>query len=178
MNYQGPQKAEFLYLYTPVQPKLFSFILAIVHNRNDAEDLLQETSVLLWDKYEKYNKEMNFNAWATGIARNKVLEYLRRNRKTKMVFGDCFYEEMSSLAEQSSDDVSNRIEALDSCVKKLNSSDRKLLNLRFYHNKVVREISQQTGRPANSIYNSLARIILLLRDCVSRQLRPGVIYEG
>jgi RNA polymerase sigma-70 factor (ECF subfamily) len=177
VDINNPDKAEFLRLYTPIQPKLFSFILAMIHNRKDAEELFQETSVILWDKYDKFNGEMIFDTWAIGIARNKVLEYLRQNKKQKKMLSDKFYLEISGLAEKSLDDVHCRIEALKSCVEKLNLTDRRLLSMHYYQNKSVRDISQEIGRSTNSLYKSFVRIIVLLRGCIHRQLEHGVIHE-
>jgi RNA polymerase sigma-70 factor (ECF subfamily) len=163
-------KAEFLRLYTAIQPKLYSYILAVVHNRSDAEDLFQEASVVMWDKYEMYDREQAFGAWAIGIAKNKVFEYLRNNKKTKVVLSDQFYCDISELAEKTTDDVKARIEALNDCMGQLREKDRKLMSLRFYSKKTVRDISQLLERSTNSLYKSYTRIICLLQECVSRKL--------
>jgi len=54
MNTNGSEHARFLRLYAGIQNKLFAFILSVVHNRNDAEELFQETSVILWERFDTY----------------------------------------------------------------------------------------------------------------------------
>ena len=169
------KNAQFLRLYTSIQPKLFSFLLAVVHSRAEAEELFQDTAVVLWEKYDKYDPKSDFGAWAIGIARNKVFEYLRKNKKTKKVFNTMFYDQISDLATNSSDDISDRITMLKSCVNKLSPSDKVLLTSRYNEKKSVRQLSQLTGRPTNSLYKSLARIIILLRQCITRQMRNRAI---
>ncbi|MBL7215512.1 MAG: hypothetical protein ISS71_07515 [Phycisphaerae bacterium] len=62
-----------------IQAKLYLFILGAVYNRSDADELFQETAVVLWGRFDKYREDSCFCAWAISIAKNKVLEYLRKN---------------------------------------------------------------------------------------------------
>ena len=160
----------FLRFYSGIQIKLYAFILAIVHNQNDAEDLLQETSVVLWNKFDDFEEGKNFSAWAIGIAKNKILEYLRENKRTKMVFTDGFYRNISDMAGDSTDDVQDRINAVEKCLKKLSNADRKLLSMRYKKNVPINQISKLMGRPSGGVYKTFSRIILVLRNCVTQSL--------
>ena len=53
------------------------YIYALVHNMNDAEDIYQQTSVILWRKFEEYEAESDFFRWASIIARYEVLNFFR-----------------------------------------------------------------------------------------------------
>ena len=58
------------------QSRIYAYILMLVHNHNDAEDLLQETASILWEKFDEYIPEKSFAAWAVGIARNKIYNFI------------------------------------------------------------------------------------------------------
>lgn len=170
MNTNGTEHARFLRLYTGIQNKLFAFILAVVHNRNDAEELFQETSVILWERFDTYQEEKPFSAWALGIARNKVLEYLRANKRSRKLFSDSVYEQIIRVSEGGTDDIPQRVSALKSCLKSLKDADQKLISFRFHENIPVKLLSQHTGRSADSLYKSLSRILHSLKLCIERKL--------
>jgi len=164
------KSSKFFSLYTNVQGRLFSYIMIMVHNRTVADDLLQETAAIMWENFDRFQEGTNFNAWAICIARNKTLEFLRDNKKTKKLFHDAFYEKLSEIAEASTNDFSRRVKALEDCIKKLSNVDQKLLRLRYKHNVSIKEISLKTGSPHSTLYYSISRIYGLLRICISRSL--------
>ncbi|MEJ5261020.1 MAG: sigma-70 family RNA polymerase sigma factor [Anaerohalosphaeraceae bacterium] len=170
MNSNSSQHARFLRLYAGIQTKLFAFILSVVHNRNDAEELFQETSVILWERFETYDSDKSFASWALGIARNKVLEYLRANKRSRKLFSDSVYEQILRIAESGEDDISQRVSALKTCLQTLKEMDRKLISFRFHENIPVKLLSQHTGRSADSLYKSLSRIFHFLKLCIERKL--------
>ena len=173
MNNDKTKNARFIRLYTSTQSKLYSYILAVVHNRSDADELLQETSVILWDKFDSYKDDYSFSAWAIGIAKNKIFEYLRENKKTKKIFSDVVYEQFAKVAEISTDDTLERMDVVKECINKLGSSDHNLMTYKYYNNNSVHQISQLTGRSTNSLYKSFTRIIVQLRRCVSHNMQVG-----
>lgn len=173
MNSNSSQHARFLRLYTGIQTKLFAFILSVVHNRNDAEELFQETSVILWERFETYESDKPFAPWALGIARNKVLEYLRANKRSRKLFSDSVYGQILQIAEGGEDDISQRVSALKTCLQSLKDVDRKLISFRFHENIPVKLLSQHTGRSADSLYKSLSRILHFLKLCIDRKLAGG-----
>ena len=170
MSSEPSQHARFLRMYTKVQPRVFAFILSVIHNRSDADELFQETNVILWERFDQYREETPFAAWAIGIARNKVLEYLRKNKQSRMLFADRFYEQIAEASANSEDDLTGRMSALKFCLEKLKSPDRKLLSLRFNRDYTVKMLSQLTGRSTDSLYKSMARIMHLLKGCIERKL--------
>ncbi len=166
MTLSGKQNADFLRLYHSVQGRIYSFILAVVHNRNDADEIFQETAVILWEQFDQFREGGSFGAWAIGIAKNKVMEYLRANKKLKMVFDDQFYHRISEIAQDRPVSGDGKIDTLNHCIGKLKENDRKLLTMRFRKNIAIKQIAVATGRSANSLYKTMTRILVLLRKCM------------
>ena len=160
----------FFKLYNSVSTRVLSYLVVMVHNVDDAEELLQETATVLWSKFDEYEQGTNFGAWAISIARLKTLEFFRERKKSRMVFDDTFYENVSDQAKKSSEDLSARTEALKNCLDKLGANQKKLLSLRFRKGLAIKKISQLTGRPLGSLYHSFSRVIIGLRNCVERRL--------
>jgi RNA polymerase sigma-70 factor (ECF subfamily) len=143
----------------------------MVHNEKDAEDLLQETATILWDKYEEFKEGTNFNSWAFVIARNRACLYLRKKKNGPFYFSDNLYEDIMTRSEEHLDASADRLDALKRCLKKLSEGDSMLLRLRYKSNIPTINISELLGRPVNSVYKSLSRIHTLLRQCIVRQLQ-------
>ena len=64
--------AQFLRLYTRHQHRILAYIYTLVPNRADAEDLLQDTAVLLWEKFAQFELGTDFIAWACRVAFLKI----------------------------------------------------------------------------------------------------------
>lgn len=169
------KKKQFFGLYNNVQVMLYCYLMALVHNQSDAEDLLQETAIVLWDKFDQFQEGTNFGAWAVKIAGNKARDFMRRNRNTKMFFHDEFYESVSLQAQTDSNDVIERFQALRFCLNKLPENSRKLLSMRYKKNISIKHISQLTGRSANGLYQSFSRLISSMRECMNKYIARQTI---
>ena len=141
-----------------------------VHNYTDAEDLLQETASILWEKFEEFDKSKSFAAWSIGIARNKALDLLKSKRSTRAFFKDGFYDDISKIEEVEHVNADQRFKALRDCVKKISIPNQELVHLRFEQGLTAKMISQKSGHSADAIYKRLSRVYSALQDCVSRTL--------
>ena len=164
------ESARFFRLYNGAQKRVYSYLLMLVHNHSDAEDLLQETASILWEQFHKFDKQRSFAAWAIGIARNKALDFLKSKRHSRPLFNDEFYDDISKLAESESENTDKRFKALRSCVKKLSTLDQNIINLRFEKGIPVKKLSQDSGYSVDAIYKRISRIYVVLRQCVNGTL--------
>ncbi|MBW1933643.1 MAG: sigma-70 family RNA polymerase sigma factor [Deltaproteobacteria bacterium] len=164
------KSALFFRLYNATQQRIFAYLLMMVHNHTDAEDLLQETASILWERFEQFDKSKSFAAWSVGIARNKALDFLKSKRCSRASFNDSFYNDISKIEELQSANADQRLEALRGCIKKLSLKNQNLLHLRFEKGLTVKKMSQSSGHSADAIYKRLSRIYSALRDCVRHTL--------
>ena len=165
-----PKSNLFFSLYDSVHLRLYSFLLLLVHNQSDAEDILQETASTMWQKFDEFEEGTNFGAWAVSIAHYKALEFMKKNKRSRMVFKEEYYDQISTHARQSNEDLGDRIQVMKQCLSKLSDKDKKLLVMRYKKNIPLKRISKMTGRSSSGICQSFSRIIALLRSCVSRRL--------
>ena len=68
------------------QPATNAFIRSAVFNPSDAEELLQDVAATVVELYDRYDQDRPFTPWVIGIARKKVLEYIRNRAKDRHVF--------------------------------------------------------------------------------------------
>ena len=170
MSQKELKSETFFRLYNAAQQRIYSYLLMMVHNRNDAEDLLQETASILWERFEEYDKSKSFAAWSVGIARNKALDLLKAKRNSRAVFKDGFYVDISKIAELEPEDADQRLKALRGCVAKLSIPNQKIVHLRFEKKVAIKDMSQISGHSSDAIYKKLSRIYSALRDCISQTL--------
>src|SRR3954447_10189113 len=84
----GDRKAEFSDWLLRPQTHLFGYIYSLVRDLDDADDLFQQTSLVLWDKFEQFDPSRSFVGWACGVARYEVLNFLRARIRHRLYFSD------------------------------------------------------------------------------------------
>jgi RNA polymerase sigma-70 factor, ECF subfamily len=150
------------------QQELYGFIYTLVPNPPDAEDLLQQTSLILWQKFGKFDRSKSFPAWACGIAHFLVLKHIRKKRRTRVVFSDELITQLAETRNECKDAQLADPAALAGCIEELSEIDRKLIELCYAAKHNIKAAAAALGRPAASVYVSLTRVRRLLMDCLQR----------
>jgi len=153
------------------QRRIYGFIFTLVQNHAAADDIQQDVAELLWQKFESFKVGTDFGAWAMQVARFKVLQWRRSQRRLPLPIEDDLLNELATKAEaaQLSSDL-GRQEALDHCLGALSDRDRSLLDLRYREQQPITSIADQLGRTRDAVYKVLSRIHRDLRTCVQGQL--------
>ena len=165
--------AEFVQLFTHHQRRLFLYILSQIPNPIEAEEVQQETNVVIWSKFAQFRPGTNFLAWVSQIANFEVMKFRSRRKRDRMQFSDEFLETVSREALERSDELEERRNALVECLEKLRPRDRELIEQRYAPGEKGKHLAEQIGRPANSVYQSLGRIRRSLMECIQRRLSTG-----
>ena len=102
------------------QVQIFGYLYSLVRNFDDADDLFQQTSLALWNKFDQYDPSRSFVAWACGVARFEVSNFLRSRSRHRLYFSDDLSLLLVDAQEELEvDRIEERREALAGCVKKL-----------------------------------------------------------
>lgn len=157
-------------LMTQHQRRVFGYIFTLVPDRHDAEDILQETSVVICEKFEQFQPGTDFVAWACQIAYWEVRRARQKFARAKVVFNQEVVDAVAQTAAQLIPEADARHEALAHCLQKLHPRDRELVLTRYEPGSGVEEAAQRSGRSMEAAYKALGRIRKLLHDCVSHQL--------
>lgn len=162
---------ELVRLLTAHKRRLFAFIFALVHSIPDAEDVFQQTSLVMWEKFDDFEPGSDFVAWAMSIARFKAIDTVRRRHRDRMQFSSDLMDQLAEQADSQSERYEARAEALAACQDKLSARDQKTLQACYAHGITIKEAAVALGRPAGSVYDSLSRIRGVLLECIGRTLR-------
>ena len=118
---------QFLLLLGRHERWLQAFVLSLVPNWADADDIVQEVRIRLWQQFDSYDPTKDFGAWARAIAKYQALTYHKRqSRRAKLLSAELvetIAEEIGSIAEE----LTGEEQALRDCFEKLPSSKRDLL---------------------------------------------------
>lgn len=163
--------AEFVRSLTACQRKLFAFILSLVRNPSDANDVLQESNVIAWQKRDEYEMGTNFEAWVFTIARFQVMAFRKKQQRSRLYFNDELVELLATDAAAALlDDHDSRIGALSTCLNKLKDEQRKLIARRYGPDGCVNDIAMEQGRSPKAVSEALRRIRHNLKICIEHTL--------
>lgn len=166
---EGLDHEEFARLFSRHARPIYAFIMTLVFSHHDAEEVFQNTSVVLWDKFKDFRPGSNFFAWASRIAYFEVLNLFKQQRRAPLL-SERAMESLSSEAIALSDRSTERIEALSDCLARLAAADRDIIQDRYFYQRAPKQIAELRSRSLDSIYRALSRIHNLLLNCVERTL--------
>src|SRR5215469_2273201 len=123
------RNAAFAELLRQAQTRLYGYIHSLVRDLNDADDLFQQTTLILWKKFAEFERGRSFFSWACGVARLEVANFLRSRGRQRLYFSDDLNLLLAEAQEAMTDpELDDRRDALAGCVAKLRERDRELLD--------------------------------------------------
>ncbi|MBI1367490.1 MAG: sigma-70 family RNA polymerase sigma factor [Planctomycetes bacterium] len=152
------------------QTRMRAYIRALVPERAGAEDVLQETNMVLWRKAAEFTPGTEFMAWALTAARFQALAWRQKQRRDRLVFDEALMNDLADAAGREAESHDDRAEALRGCLAKLPAAQRDLLAARYAADGSPEAIARQMGRPVGSIRQTLYRIRAALLACVEQTL--------
>jgi RNA polymerase sigma-70 factor (ECF subfamily) len=162
----------FLRLFLKNQRRLYAYVLTLLPNRTDADDVLQEASLVMWDKFDERHPPDDFAAWGCRIAYFKVLDFYKKHQRSRVCFSQAMLERVAETALEQADtlQLDRRREALAACLEKLRPRDRDLLSRRFADGATTQSTAAEVGRSVDAVYKALAKIRQALFECINRTL--------
>jgi RNA polymerase sigma-70 factor, ECF subfamily len=161
---------EFLATFIRHQSGIYGFIVTMLSNRHDAEDILQQTSLILWQKWEQFDRGQDFLHWACGIARNEVRNFLRRSAGRRLVFNEQLLNDLADVRLAAEPLLEERRSLLPKCIEKLDLVARHLLERCYTGRSSIQAVARQFHMTPNAAYLRLRRIRRELLECVEQNL--------
>ena len=120
------QTKELVLLMTQNQRRIFAYIYTLIPDRHAAEDILQETSLIVCEKFHTFRPGSDFVAWANQIAWWQVRAARTKFARSKVIFNEEVLESVAHTHTELAPEMDARHEALANCLKKLPERDREL----------------------------------------------------
>ncbi|MCX6875847.1 MAG: sigma-70 family RNA polymerase sigma factor [Verrucomicrobia bacterium] len=171
MSRKPLSESEFVLLITRHQAAIYAYILTLHPDRVAAQDILQETNLVICRKLAEFAPGSNFKAWAFRIAYWQTMAQLKRVQRAGMVALEPEVLELVALeAEEQLVDFEDRHLALKVCLQKLPAGDASILLAHYQSGESLATISGRLGRSRDALKQVLLRIRRVLRTCIERQL--------
>lgn len=169
-NDSDDRSEQFVRLLKKHERRLNAYVVSLMHNWIDAEDILQEVAVDLWRRFGEYDPRGDFGAWACTVAYYQVLSYRKQRGRQRVHLSEESDRLLSEEIAVVSEETNGHQDILARCMDKLSDSDRGFLRA-YYSGISIAVLSQQFARKAASLYKDLSNLRRGLRACVERVVR-------
>ena len=134
-----------------------AFIRSVTPQLADAEDILQETARQIATRFDEYDPERPFGAWAMGIAKYKVMEWRRKQQRSALLLEEDAIDAIHFSYTDRVEEWQEVGHAIDRCIKKASPAAEKLLTLRYLENLKPAAIAKRTDSSPSSVSVRLSR---------------------
>jgi RNA polymerase sigma-70 factor (ECF subfamily) len=158
-------------LFSKHQRWLYGYLTALTGSPNDAEDVMQEVCVVMWQQQEKFQLGTNFVSWLSVIAYHQAQKYWRDKKKQRLFSNQDLVDQLARDMPLEFDLMEARRKALADCARQLKDTDRELVSHCYGSRKVTaKAVAAELGRPSDTVYKALNRIRGALMDCINRKV--------
>ncbi|MCW1922265.1 sigma-70 family RNA polymerase sigma factor [Luteolibacter arcticus] len=156
-----------------LRPGLLGYVASLLPQaRGEAEDVVQATCVVLWEKREGFQQGTDFKAWAFRTAYFQAMAVRRDLSRSKVaVFSDETLQRLAAPAEEAASGIDTRVTALRLCVSDLPSADQRLLALKYLRRESLADHARELGMPSGRLQKTLSRLRLALKHCIEKRLK-------
>jgi RNA polymerase sigma-70 factor (ECF subfamily) len=163
----------FLQHFVANERLLSGYLLAATGDVHEAEDLLQEVSVALWESFDRYDEGRAFSSWALGIARHKVLDWRTKKGRRSRLLSLEILGAVERAEAREAEELAERRPLLQQCMESLPAHLRELVELRYGDGLQLDEVASRLRRTVGAVQMAYVRIRRSLRECVGRRLGPA-----
>jgi RNA polymerase sigma-70 factor (ECF subfamily) len=164
-------QSQFLKHYLPAQRVLRAYLHAATGDVNETDDLLQDVSNVLWEKFDRYDETRPFAAWALGIARLQVLKWRQSRSRARRILSEQAVGELADAAIELAEEPDDRPALMAGCMSSLQTRARKVLEMKYAQGMAIKQIADALGYQVGAIEMALVRARRALRDCIERKMK-------
>ena len=163
------------------QNRLYRYLLRLVRNPADADDLFQQTWIRVAEQIRRYDPNRNFDAWLFTLARHLAIDFLRRRHPASLdeppaddPHGETMLAKLSAKEPPPLDGILERERGsrLAECVSGLPIHYREVLSLRFEEEMKLEDIAVVLNAPLSTVKTRLRRGLDNLRNSMESRY-PG-----
>jgi RNA polymerase sigma-70 factor, ECF subfamily len=166
-------QASFLRLFLSAEREVYRSVVALVPSLADAEEIVQQTAVALWSKFDQYDTSRPFTPWACRFAVNITHQWVARRLRWQALLDGGLAEELTRRREEMRPQFETRLRHLDGCLEKLEAEQRAIVEAYYFRRKDVAEIAAESQRSVDAVYKLLQRIRSMLRHCIEGATQAG-----
>lgn len=163
---RSASQQRFLSLFLRSEREVYRYVAALVPNVTDAEDIVQQTAIALWEKFDAYDPALPFTPWACRFALNKTRQWIERRQRWQALLEGGLAEELARRREELRPEIECRLKHLEGCLGKLPEEQRSLVEGYYFERASIEQLAEGAGRSVAATYKALQRIRQTLMGCV------------
>ncbi len=157
----------FVRLFARHEPDLRRFIGSLLPTWSDVDEVVQQTAIVCWRKFDQFDAQSQFMKWACVIGRFEALAYRRKVARDRLVFREDVLELMADEGLEELDARRAEEEALERCLEEMPEKERQFLTLAYTPGVKIAELSARAGSTAAAFYMRLKRLRAQLMRCIA-----------
>jgi RNA polymerase sigma-70 factor (ECF subfamily) len=168
-----PDGKDFVEMLMAENRTLYAFAYSICRSHADAEDIVQQASSVMWKKFDTYDPNRSFGAWARAILYRTAMNHVRKRGKRPVLCDPEILEQLVDAYDEVDDCFAHDrlLDALRACVRKLPALHRRMVEMRYIERKPSVRIGEALDRSVQAINTALLRIRRRLEICIRASLQ-------
>ncbi|MBF0198816.1 MAG: sigma-70 family RNA polymerase sigma factor [Planctomycetes bacterium] len=160
---------EFVANLTQSQSRLLGYLVSLLGNIHDAQDVLQATNMALWKVKDEFRPGADFGPWSRKFAHFQTLAFIRDRKRDRHIFNEELLE-LIATEEVDLGGVEERLNALRNCLLKLPADKLEMIKSRYKDGGCIKDVAQMVGKKEATVRVSLLRIRQALLKCIESKL--------
>jgi RNA polymerase sigma-70 factor, ECF subfamily len=160
----------YLEQFVGCQRSLYGYIFSLVRSQEAADEILQETNLVICQKIHQFDGKVKFITWACEIAHYNILAMQKKSHNRDALLESPLVEEIARQARLLAAQGDVRLPMLRECMELLAPPQRQLIEDRYSRGGTVEVLAKARGRSPGGIRVALHRIRSLLLDCIKRKM--------
>lgn len=152
-----------------------AYIAGAVHSFVDREDLLQQVALTVARRFEEFDENRPFLAWALWLAKSRIIDFYRSRDRQPHFLEDTLLEKYAEALIERQQAIPAQREALEHCLEKLPDRSRALVRMKYQDGLKIDQIAESIRSTPASVRVTLFRIRDALASCIERRVASEVI---
>lgn len=165
------RREEFVRLFQRHERGIYGYILSLMPSIAAADEISQNTNLVLWKEFDKFDRNKDFGVWARAIAYYEVLNYRNARGRERVQFDSELLSLVADRAAVQCDALIARQSYLMECLMRLSESKREIVRLHHCLGMTVKAVAQKVGQNVAAVEKTLLRTRRALFDCVETAMR-------
>lgn len=166
-----PDTEKLILLLTQHQDALFRYLFSLVPCEADARDILQETSLALFRKFEQYDASRPFLPWAYRFAYLQVQKHREKSARSPLLFSEDVMDLLANERAHIEPHLDERLRLLDACLGKMTAEDKELVTSRYALRQSAEDMMRRFEMSRRTLFRNLEMLRQRLHECVTSQLQ-------
>ncbi len=156
-------KAAFTVLYDHYKKPGVRFCYSLVKDEDEAENMLQEVFIKIWERREQINPELNFTSYLFTCLRNVSFDFLKKLER-EQVLRQRYFEKMEEIGNEESWEYELRMVQLETAINALSTKRKQILKMSLEESKSYQEIASTLKISKNTVKNQLVKARQFLKN--------------